>query len=247
MTRRIACSLLFLGSVGMGAPAAAQIYHPGGHHDAGGHYDVIPGHFHPHNGHLDYHPPQTIYHPSPFRGHSTYPTYPSTGHYPTSGYPRTFSSSPQVIVRQPVSQWNSFGHVDELAMQLERQTNTMCLEMYYNYQRNPGFHETYREAYEILATTKEIHAMEHAGDREGMRQAALRIDELFHHVQDDVRHWARYGQRYFGPGGLRARMDDVEDTLHHLMQDVGANSQIAGGGVEETAPPALSPGLIPQP
>lgn len=259
MSRRmIVPGLLAAGICAATNPLAAQHHHSGGHrHITPGHYDVIPGHYDRHGNHYDYHPPQTvyhpgrtIYHPNPVHPHPAvvYPatTYPRAVH-PSTSYPRTVEvplvSTPHVVAR-PVSQWSSFSHVDDLAMQLERQANTMCLEMHHNYQQNPGFNETYSEAYEILNTAKEIHAMEHTGNRDRMREAAARIDELFHHVQDDVRHWQRYGRRYFGQGGLRARMDDVEDTLHHLMQDMGVGSQYGSGhsSTSESAPPAVTPG-----
>jgi hypothetical protein len=171
--------------------------------------------------------------------------YPSQGYpaqaYPSQPYPQTAEAAalPQAA---PQSEPGSIGHVDDVALAFERATNQMCLEMYYNYRPNPGWIETYREAYEILDTAKRVHAMEHAGDRDAMRQEMTRIDGLFHHVRDDVRHWARYGGQFFGPGGLRARLDEVEDALHHLMQDIGAPApeDLQAAPAAQAPPPVAS-------
>jgi hypothetical protein len=122
--------------------------------------------------------------------------------------------------------------------------NQLCLDLHHNYKHNNGFAATYREAYEILATAKYIHAKEHQGDRAEVARRLDAVDGLFHHVQEDVAGWSRRNRRQIGQGGARAKLDAIEATLHHLMHDVGvAGSHAAPEGVPqdaEVAPPPLN-------
>lgn len=129
--------------------------------------------------------------------------------------------------QQPVTvyRFGGFSHIDDLAQDLEADANRLCLELYYNYQHNPGFRETYREAYEILTTARYIHGLEHAGNRQKLTQVAAELDALFHHVEDDVVHWTGHQHRYVAPGGLRHKLANLGGTLHHLLEDMGVRSQ----------------------
>lgn len=129
--------------------------------------------------------------------------------------------------------YGGFSHVDELAIRLERLSNELCLDLYYNYSHNYGFRETYAEAYQILQVAKYIHAAEHHNDRDAIAAKLDGLDRLFHHVEDDVRGWSRRHHRQIGTLGIITKMEYVEDTLHHLMQDVGVR---ASDPVNEFAP-----------
>jgi hypothetical protein len=182
----------------------AQHYH--------GHYHQAPGHYHRHYDHYDYHPGPTVYYP---HSHSAPAHYGYEGHshdHTGSNYRRVFGA---------------FSHIDELTMQLTREANSLCKELYYNFQHNPGFAQTYREAYEILTTAKYLHGLEHSGNREKIKQAATELDGLFHHVESDVVDWTAHHHRQIGYGGLEYKLRAVESTLHHLMSDVGVQSQFA--------------------
>ena len=65
--------------------------------------------------------------------------------------------------------YGSFSHVDDLAARLEVLMNQICLDLYYNYSHNPGFHETYTEAYSLYQMTRYIHASEHNYERIAIR------------------------------------------------------------------------------
>lgn len=118
-------------------------------------------------------------------------------------------------------EFGAFSHVDELAAQLEVLLQELCLDLAYNYTHNVDFHATYTEAYELYRIAASIHASEHNYDREGVRRQLGGADALFHHIQDDVRGWTRIHRRQVGTLGIAAKMDLTEDTLHHLMTDVG--------------------------
>ncbi len=159
--------------------------------------------------------------------------------------PQTASSVRLVQPEQIV--FGGFSHVDDLASRLETMSNEFCLDLHYNYSHNPGYQETYREAYELLQTAKFIHAAEHHNDRLTIQQKLGGLDQLFHHLEDDVQHWTRHQHRQIGHLGIASKMDLMESTLHHLMNDVvvtptpiNGNEQAPppGGGPEQAPPPS---------
>ena len=139
--------------------------------------------------------------------------------------------------------FGGYGHVEDLASRLEFLMNDLCLDLYYNYSHNPGFQETYSEAYLLLETAKYIHGAEHANDREAISRKLGGADTLFHHVEDDVRRWSRVHRRQVGTLGILSKMEMAESVLHHLMEDVGVKAEIPeqapapGLGAPEQAPP----------
>ncbi|WP_425400989.1 hypothetical protein [Aeoliella sp.] len=144
--------------------------------------------------------------------------------------------------------FGGYSHVDELTLELETQMNNLCLDLHYNYQHNPGFHETYSEAYELFQTAKFILAAEHRNDRQAVRSRLGGMDALFHHVEGDVHGWSRHHQRQIGQSGLQAKFEQVEATLHHLMYDVGVHptpvreeAPPPSGYIEQAPPPAAPP------
>ena len=150
--------------------------------------------------------------------------------------------------RPSAVQFGGYAHVDDLAARLETMTNEFCLDLHYNYQHNPGFAETYREAYQILELARYAHDEEHHGDRAEFARVLKEIDPLFHHVEEDVANWSRNHRRQFGRLGIIDKMQNMEAVIHHLMWDIGVTpdhhdghgSEAApapGGGVETAPPP----------
>ncbi len=164
-------------------------------------------------------------------------------------YPQTASVNPHVTyVSRPVTvEFGSFSHVDELATRLESGVNDLCLDLHWNYSHNSGFRETYREAYEILELARFIHAAEHRHDRDAIAVRLKGLDDQFHHIQDDVRGWSRHHHRQVGDLGILTKMDLLESTIHHLMNDVGARLTPASSGPGEKAPPPSVEGLTSAP
>ncbi|NOY30077.1 MAG: hypothetical protein GXP28_07810, partial [Planctomycetes bacterium] len=107
----------------------------------------------------------------------------------STGTAHTTAYRPQPVV------FGSFSRVDDLASRFATLSNEFCLDLHYNYPSNPGFQETYREAYEILQTAQYIADAEHRHDREAIRGRLGGLDQRFHHVQSDVRGWKRHHHR----------------------------------------------------
>lgn len=182
----------------------------------------------------------------------------ATGQYYVRGGQYYYSpqvSSQHVTARPVMLPFGGFTQYSDLSGRLETLVNEILLDLHYNYSHNRGFAETYREAYQLLGVAKFIHAAEHNNDREAMRSKLLGTDQLFHHIQDDVRGWTRIHHRQIGSLGIVSKMDLAEATLHHLMNDVGVSesAQAPQPGaapaprVEQAPPPpAAQQGYAPQ-
>jgi len=148
------------------------------------------------------------------------------GHYEADLYRTVLRPAPVLEVPPSPSEihFGACEHVDELAAELEVLMNELCLDLYYNYSHNPGFQETYAEAYSLYQTARFIHAAEHNFDRVTVQRQLGGADALFHHVQDDVRGWTRIPRRQIGALGIIAKINFAEEALHHLMDDVGVSA-----------------------
>ncbi len=161
--------------------------------------------------------------------------------------PRTYVTDRRAYVaaKPVVIEFGGYAHIDDLSGRLERLANELCLELHYNYRHNRGFADTYREAYQILSTAKYIHAKEHQGDREEVARRLDELDGLFHHVESDMKGWSRRHVRQIGQAGAQSKLEAVEATLHHLMNDVGVKGvhgepETVASPVEgEAAPPPV--------
>jgi hypothetical protein len=194
-----------------GAQASAQHWH------LRDHYRYRD--FHGYDDHYDYH--RGSYHPGT--------RYVGPGLYDDHPYDHQHFAEPSVEYR-----FGGFSHIDDLAASLESQANLLCWELYYNYQHNPGYRATYREVYEMAQMAKFIHGLEHARNRDRIKEEVVRMDDLFHHIHRDVATWTGHHHRQVGGGGLTSKLERMEDTLHHLMDDVGVRSQ----SPSPVAPPA---------
>lgn len=159
--------------------------------------------------------------------------------------PRTAAIGSQHVVSRPlVVEFGSFSHVDDLAARLESLSNEFLLDLHYNYSHNPGFRETYAEAYQLLEVARFIHAAEHQQDRRAIQSRLNGMDALFHHIQDDVRGWSRHHHHQVGQLGILSKADMIESTLHHLMNDVGVQQAPVPSLNGQAPPPA---GVAPAP
>jgi len=221
--------------------------HHDDHHSDGFGIHIDRGHHDDHGHHIDrgHHVDRHRHHDSDW--HFVVPHY--DRHYHGSYYwdgginyyvPRPYVTNRRTYVaaKPVVIEFGGYAHVDDLAGRLERQANELCLDLHYNYRHNRGFAETYREAYQILSTAKYIHDKEHQGDRAEVARRLDELDGLFHHIQDDIAGWSRRQSRQIGQSGAQTKLDAIEATLHHLMNDVGVKGT-HGGPEAAPAPPAI--------
>lgn len=152
------------------------------------------------------------------------------------GIQQGYSAPP---VQQSIElQYGGFSYCNDLTGRLEAQLNLLCLELHYNYQHNPDFNHTYREAYDLLQLAKQLHVLDHQGQREAIRQAVTSVDQQYHHIQDDIASWTRQNRRHLPPGDALQKAANGEAILHHLCYDVGVKPHEPGmrANVVEEAP-----------
>lgn len=133
------------------------------------------------------------------------------------------------------TRYGSRSHLDALSADLKHRANALCWEMYENYKENPNWRDTYRAAYKLLQDAKEIYMLVYnneykkAGDP-GVDRIAhdlADIDQLFHVVEEGVENWKPTRASPHGGanrGKLSTILEDLEETLHHLMADYGVTS-----------------------
>lgn len=122
-------------------------------------------------------------------------------------------------------QYGGFSHTDDLATRLEFIGSELCFDMHYNYQHNPGFRETYREAVDLFHQAKAVHLESHHGHHAELAQLIAKMDPLFHHIEEDVANWTRHDHRQVAQGGIKTKMEQMESLIHHLMHDAGVKPQ----------------------
>ncbi len=181
--------------------------------------------------------------------HGTFYTY-EDQHYFTPPAPPVVINQPVVVQRPVQAEFGAFKHYEQLSDRLETLANQLCLDLHYNYQRNRNYAETYREAYQMMQMAKFIHGGEHRGDRDAVRKAGRDIDDLFHHVQAELKTWTREERRRVGEYGLMAKVEELEAMIHHMLFDVGVKpdhnrDEVAPPPRGEVAPPPAPRSIKP--
>jgi hypothetical protein len=177
-----------------------------------------------------------------------------SGHYYVeNGLEYYVPAIPQVsgvhrVAKPALVEFGGFARYQDLSGRLETLANELLVDLHHNYSHNPGFKETYREAYQLLEVAKFVHAADHRRDGAAMREKLGQMDPLFHHIQNDVKGWSRIHRKQVGTLGVATKMEMIEATLHHLMHDVGVPEnatsapQSAGSqplAIEQAPPPSL--------
>ena len=113
----------------------------------------------------------------------------------------------------------------ELAERLEEACNELCLDLHYNYRENRSFKRVYSEAYQLLNAAKFIHDKAHENDRKAIRRSATEMDNLFHHVQEEVSGMRRQERQRVGRLNMEGKLEEVQALLHHLLYDLGVKPE----------------------
>lgn len=128
-------------------------------------------------------------------------------------------------------------HTERLAQRLYTHANTVCWDAYLYYQHEHDWHDTYHEMYMLLQDVQRIRQMIHDDYHHGQHEhdhiaaTLLAMDQLFHHIEDDVAYWSPHYRRYHHSphpyphhhSRLREELRHLEETLHGLMQDYGVH------------------------
>ncbi|VAX39147.1 hypothetical protein MNBD_PLANCTO02-639 [hydrothermal vent metagenome] len=118
--------------------------------------------------------------------------------------------------------FGGFTQTEDLSGRLLSALKNLRLDLHRNYSENHGFKKIYDETAHVLESAKYIHDADHQKDRHAIQGKLTQLDKQFHHIQNELRDW-KQGRRQEDVGrfGLLSKMDQIQVTIHHLMNDSG--------------------------
>lgn len=228
----------------LGSAAVSSAQHSHSHGEAKYRPKVIGNLFTPQGRRVTQHHDHYRYVVPPAARYGAFYSY-EKGYYYT---PPTRRGQGQEAPRPNAMEFGASKHLVELAERIEALANELCLDLHHNYGHNSNFKEVYGEAFQLLEAAKFVHNSEHQADREAIHRTATTMDELFHHVQEEVIGLERQENRRVGPLGIEAKTEELQALIHHLMYDQGIKPNhdqegpgnpdaAAGPDAREEAPP----------
>lgn len=123
----------------------------------------------------------------------------------------------------------SYSHIDRLALELRGDAGRLYSEFRQHYRHAAHYRHLISDASQMYRLADHIHDLAHRGTLGHMDSDLEKLDRLFHHLEglvDEIEHDARHD--HFGHGGhthgntrhVRRLLDQMEDTLHHLHDDI---------------------------
>ena len=123
----------------------------------------------------------------------------------------------------------SFEHIDRLAVELREQSSRLYWEFRSHYRHAAHANHLMSDAAKIYRLADHLHDVAHSGNLAHMQSDLAQLDREFHHLEDLVHeiHFDAHDD-HFGHGGhihgstrhVRRLMSEMEDTLHHLQDDL---------------------------
>jgi hypothetical protein len=155
-------------------------------------------------------------------------------------------------------------HLDDLAFTLQQQAALACREVRYGFQRTAAYPHLYRDFYELYTLAAHVHEVAHNhGDLVHLKDDMEELDALFHQTEELTAQAGTVRVAQAGGGvilvpacgstvsayhlrKLQVIMRDMEDTIHHMQEDLEA--ELGPSGVVPPLPPTqLGPALPPVP
>lgn len=123
---------------------------------------------------------------------------------------------------------DGFDHIDELALQMQRQTRALYSEFRLHYSHAAHAAHLRSDAARLYYLARHIHEVAHfGGSLRHLESDLAQVDALFHHLEELVEHIE--DDAFFGDGHVHGDtehvehlMEELEDTIHHLQADVRA-------------------------
>ena len=150
----------------------------------------------------------------------------------------------------------SYEHIDELAYKLQSTTRTLSRELYYSYRHTSEYPHLRNDVNRLYQLAAHVHEVAHeGGSLDHLRSDVEQLDRAFHHLEeviDELQHEARHHNGHghlghvHGSGRyVRGLMRSLEDTLHHLRDDVNEMWAESHGPVVH--PPVFQQGAVQPP
>jgi hypothetical protein len=133
------------------------------------------------------------------------------------------------------AQADTYGHIDQLALQLEKYATRLDREFALHYRHTSQYAHLRSDSREMARLARHVHEVAHNYGSLSHLESDLRsLDRRFHHLEDlvnDIEFHAAHdyhgGFDYHGGGHIhgetshvRSLLNAMEDTLHHLQSDL---------------------------
>ncbi len=122
----------------------------------------------------------------------------------------------------------SYQHIDRLAYQLQRQSSSLYSEFRAHFSHTPGYRHLMSDTAKMYRLARHIHDLvHHHEDVHHIVEDLDQLDAAFHHVEelvDQIEHNAHHhghGHVHGDTRHVRRLLQRMEDTLHHLREDLG--------------------------
>ena len=118
-----------------------------------------------------------------------------------------------------------YRHIDELACNIERNSNRLVSEVR-QFRFSPDYRHLVQDARDMARLADHIHDLaHHHGRLEHLEADLADLDRKFHHLQGLIRHiergaGCRYGQFHSRPSRVGRLLHAIEDDIHHLQDDI---------------------------
>ena len=186
------------------------------------------------------------YYGNSYYGNSYGGTYPSNGYYYSNGgtsvvQPQYSTNTTQVYADGSNATSNTQQQPRGLSAVLVDQTNTFLWTMHKNYQSQPDFKATYRDAYELMTLSKQINETPVAQENlKKVQDLAQQLAGKFPSVGSRISAWrsADDSSTSTGQSNLSQQFNQAEQTLRGLMTDLG----VQPAPTSTTTPSNIVPG-----
>lgn len=139
----------------------------------------------------------------------------------------------------------SLQHIDNLAVRLQSQARQLICEFRLHYRHTCDYRHLMSDSYQMYRLAAHIHSVAHyRGSLYHIRSDVNKLDRLFHHLEglvDHIEYHPHGGHIHGHTGHVHQMLARMEDTLHHLQEDVRAMTDPFHGHV--FSPVVINPGF----
>ncbi len=119
---------------------------------------------------------------------------------------------------------STYRHIDSLAVRLQGQAREMIGELRLHYRHTGDFQHLLSDAYEVFRLAAHVHEVIHHDDcLPHVRADIDALDRKFHHLENLVAHITHHPHGGHVDGNtfhIHQMLAAMEDTLHHLQEDI---------------------------
>ena len=169
------------------------------------------------------------------RFHGTYHCHGGVYYY----HPQTYATvGVQYVAQEPVViQFGGYSNCMDLASRLEVHCNSLCLDLYHNYQHVDEFREYYSACFQLLDAARFIGANRDTTYYVEYGQYLQDMDYAMWQLQELSAAWERREVRKVSEAAIETQFGQANAMLQHLLYDVGIESNVAETAAQEEFAP----------